>query len=60
MTREELDAALDDLDDLDCLQELAEHAPPLAGLRASPLERPPGRAARVMNSVSVVLPREQS
>lgn len=34
MTREEPDAALDDLG---CLQELAEHAPPLAGPRASPL-----------------------
>ncbi|MFI7581075.1 hypothetical protein [Kocuria kalidii] len=37
LTREELDAALDDLDDLGYLQELTEHAPALARLRASPL-----------------------
>lgn len=35
LTREELAAALGDLDDLGYLQELAEHAPPLSDLRAS-------------------------
>ncbi|WP_298590434.1 hypothetical protein [uncultured Kocuria sp.] len=35
LTREELAAALGDLDDLGYLQELAEHAPPLSELRAS-------------------------
>lgn len=35
LTREELEAALNDLDDLGYLRELAEHAPLLADLRAS-------------------------